>query len=140
MQQEATQEFVVWQSGELLFIVVSGIAPAKSHLAIGNGDEAMVGDGHAMGVAAEILQHILGTTEGTFQVDHPVFSKQWPEPSSEDLGFGEQYLVNRPSRLLNRLQRDQFVVVSMAVNDEFCPTLRKRRLVQSVGVETRCVK
>jgi len=50
----------------------------------------MVGDGHAMGVAAEILQHILGATEGTLQVDHPVLSKQWPEPSSEDLGFGEQ--------------------------------------------------
>jgi hypothetical protein len=31
----------------------------------------MVGDGHAMGVAAEILQHIFGTTEGAFQVDHP---------------------------------------------------------------------
>ena len=50
----------------------------------------MVGDGHAMGVAAEIVQHIFGATEGTFQVDHPVFSKQWPEPSSEDLGFGEE--------------------------------------------------
>ena len=72
MQQEATQEFVMGQSGELLFVVVSGIAPAKSHLAIGNGDEAMVGDGHAMGVAAEILQHILGAAEGTFQVHHPV--------------------------------------------------------------------
>jgi len=53
----------------------------------------MVGDGHAMGVAAEILQHILGATEGTSQVDHPVLSKQWPEPSSEDLGFGEELQV-----------------------------------------------
>ncbi len=53
----------------------------------------MVGDGHAMGVAAEILQHIFGATEGTFQVHHPVFSKQWPEPSSEDLGFGEELQV-----------------------------------------------
>jgi len=50
----------------------------------------MVGDGHAMGVAAEIVQHIFGATEGTFQVDHPVFSKQWPQPSREDLGFGEE--------------------------------------------------
>ena len=50
----------------------------------------MVGDGHAMGVAAEILQHIFGASEGTFQVNHPVFSKQWPEPSSKDLGFGEE--------------------------------------------------
>jgi hypothetical protein len=50
-------------------------------------------DGHAMGVAAEILQHIVRATEGTFQVDDPVLSKQWPEPSSEDLGFGEQLEV-----------------------------------------------
>src|SRR5258708_15066353 len=53
----------------------------------------MVGDGHAMGVAAEILQHILGATEGTSQVDDPVLSKQRPEPSSEDLGFGEELQV-----------------------------------------------
>jgi len=46
-----------------------------------------------MGVAAEILQHILGATEGTSQVDDPVLSKQWPEPSSEDLGFGEELQV-----------------------------------------------
>ena len=46
-----------------------------------------------MGVAAEILQHIVRATEGTFQVDDPVLSKQWPEPSSEDLGFGEQLEV-----------------------------------------------
>ena len=52
----------------------SGITPAKSDLAIGEGDQAMVGDGHAMGVAAQILQHIFGATEGTFQVDHPVLS------------------------------------------------------------------
>jgi len=50
----------------------------------------MVGDGHAMGVAAEILQHIFGATKGTFQVHHPVLSKQWPEPSREDLGFAKQ--------------------------------------------------
>ena len=29
----------------------------------------MVGDGHTMGVAAQVLQHIFGTTKGTFQVD-----------------------------------------------------------------------
>src|SRR6266404_3179690 len=40
----------------------------------------MIGDSHAVGVAAEILQHILGATEGSFQVHHPVLSKQWPEP------------------------------------------------------------
>ncbi len=50
----------------------------------------MVRDSHPMGVAAEIVQHIFGATEGAFQVDHPVLSKQWPQPSGEDLGFGEE--------------------------------------------------
>jgi hypothetical protein len=75
MQQEAAQELIVGQSGELL--LVGGIAPAEGDLAIGKGNQAMVGDGHTMGVAAEIVQHILGTTEGAFQVDHPILPEQW---------------------------------------------------------------
>jgi hypothetical protein len=45
----------------------------------------MVGDGHTMSVAAQIVQHIFGATEGTFQVDHPVLSKQRPQPGGKDL-------------------------------------------------------
>jgi hypothetical protein len=32
----------------------------------------MIGDGHAMGVAAEIAQHLHRTTEGGFGIDDPV--------------------------------------------------------------------
>src|ERR1700730_2849568 len=78
VQQEAAQELVDGEGHELLLVVVSGIAPAKGDLAIGEGDQAMVGDGHAMGVAAQILQHVLGATERTFQVDHPVLSVEGP--------------------------------------------------------------
>jgi hypothetical protein len=31
-----------------------------------------------MGVAAQIMQDIFGTAEGTFQIDDPVFSVEWP--------------------------------------------------------------
>ena len=62
----------------------------KGDLAIGKGDQAMVGDGHAMGVAAEILQDILGATEGTFQVDHPVLSIEWSQPGGEGLGLSKK--------------------------------------------------
>jgi hypothetical protein len=57
---------------------VSRITPAKSDLAIGEGDQAMVGDGHTVSVAAQILENILGATERWFRVDHPVLSEQWP--------------------------------------------------------------
>src|ERR1700730_15453745 len=49
----------------------------------------MVGDGHTVSVAAQIVQHIFGATEGTFQVDHPVLSKQRPQPGGKDLGLSE---------------------------------------------------
>jgi len=33
-------------------------------LAVGQREQAMVRDGHAMGVTAQILEHILGATKG----------------------------------------------------------------------------
>jgi hypothetical protein len=36
------------------------------------------------------MEHIVGTAEGWFGVDDPVFSEQWSEPGSEDLGLREQ--------------------------------------------------
>src|SRR5260370_10956575 len=45
----------------------------------------MVGDGHAMGVAPQILQHELRATERRFQVDDPVLSVQGSQPGGKDL-------------------------------------------------------
>ncbi len=47
-----------------------------------------------MGVAAQIVQHIFGAAEGTFQVDHPVLSKQRPQPGSEDLRLRKKFQVS----------------------------------------------
>src|SRR6267143_184602 len=60
VQQEAAQEFIERKSQQLLFVVVSGVAPAKGDLLFDKRDQAMVGDSHTMGVAAQILEHILG--------------------------------------------------------------------------------
>jgi hypothetical protein len=45
MQQEAAQELIDRKSHQLLFVVVSGIAPVESDLAIRKGNQAMIGDG-----------------------------------------------------------------------------------------------
>jgi len=60
----------------------------------------MVRDGHAMGVAAKILEYILGATEGWFALDHPVLSKQWSEPGGEDLGPSDRCQIAREVELL----------------------------------------
>ncbi len=54
----------------------------------------MVGDGHAMGVAAQVLQHIGGTTKGAFQVHHPVLPVQWSQPGGEDVGLCQELQVS----------------------------------------------
>ena len=43
-----------------------------------------------MGIAAEILQHVLGSAEGWFGVDNPIFAEERTQPGSEELGMGER--------------------------------------------------
>src|SRR5690349_24055614 len=50
----------------------------------------MVGDGDAVGGAAEILQDVLGPAEGWFGVDDPVFAEERTQPGREELGMGER--------------------------------------------------
>ena len=71
------------------FIMVGGVAPAKGDLVVGERDQAMIGDGHAMGVAAEILEHVFGSTEGRLAVNHPMACERVVEPGGEDLGMSE---------------------------------------------------
>ena len=44
-----------------------------------------------MGVAAQVLQNMFGTSEGRFAVDHPWMTEQWSEECGKGLG-GSQYL------------------------------------------------
>ena len=49
----------------------------------------MIGDGHAMGVAAEIAQHLHGSAEGGLGIDDPVVAVQAAEEFGELLRIGE---------------------------------------------------
>ncbi len=49
----------------------------------------MVGDGHAMGVQAEILEDILGAAERWLGVDHPVLAKRRSQPGGKGFGVSE---------------------------------------------------
>jgi len=59
----------------------------------------MVGDGHAMGVAAQILEHKLWATEGWFQIDDPVCSVQGSEPGGKDVWLSEEDEVSVKTEL-----------------------------------------
>jgi hypothetical protein len=52
------------------------ILPAESDLIIVEGHEAVIGDGHAVGVAGEVTDDMLGSTERWFGIDYLVLAKQ----------------------------------------------------------------
>jgi len=64
VKQETPQELVARDGHQFLLIVIGGVAPAEGDLFIGQCDQAMVGDGDAMSIAAEILQDVLGSPKG----------------------------------------------------------------------------
>jgi len=78
MEQEAAQELFDSQSHEPLLVAVCGVSPAKCDVAFRECDEPGVGDGDAMGVGAEIAQHMFRAAERRLGVDDPVVSEQYP--------------------------------------------------------------
>jgi hypothetical protein len=49
----------------------------------------VVGKGDAVGVGAEIAQHVFRTTEGRLGIDEPVLAEQYSEPGCEGSWLGE---------------------------------------------------
>jgi len=59
----------------------------------------MIRDGYAMGVAAKVVEYVLGAAEGWFGVNDPIFAKQWSEPGGENLGLSEWSQIARKVQL-----------------------------------------
>ena len=66
VKQEAADEFMVGQSGS------AAVLGGKADTVLVHGDEALIGDGHPMRVAAQVLVDMARAAEGGFGVDHPV--------------------------------------------------------------------
>jgi len=62
----------------------------------------VIGNRHAVGVAAEITENVLGATEGWFAIDHPVLPEQRAEKGRESLGFHQKLQVTVEAELALR--------------------------------------
>ena len=98
-KQEAAQELIDRQGHEPLLVAVSGVSPAEGDVAIGESNQPVVGDGDAVGVGAEIAQHVFRSTEGRLGIDDPVLAEQHSEPGCEGPWFGERREVGRGTRV-----------------------------------------
>jgi hypothetical protein len=60
VQQEATEEFMEREIHQSLFIVMGGVTPAKGDFVVGERDQSVVGDSHAMSDGRDNGAHALG--------------------------------------------------------------------------------
>ena len=89
VQQEAAQELLDGQRHGPLLVAMGGISPAEGHVLLGERDQPAVGDSHAMGVGAEIAQHIFRSSEGALGVDDPVMAEEYAQPCCEGTRLGQ---------------------------------------------------
>src|SRR6266571_1846735 len=90
VEQKPPQEFVHGQAHQPLFVLVSGVPPAKGDLAVSEGDQPTIGDGDAVSVSAEIPDDVLRTAERAFAIDDPVVAEELPDPGRERLRMSEE--------------------------------------------------
>jgi len=83
MEQEAAHKLQSIQGHGLLLVAVCGITPAKGNLTVLEAQESTVGDGDAVSVVSQVLNHMPRAREGLLDVDNPVFIFERPGKSIE---------------------------------------------------------
>ena len=102
VEQEAAQEFLDRKGHEALLVAVRGVSPTKGDLPALEGDQAVIGDRHAVGVATEITENMFWTTEGQLAVDHPVLTEEGTEERSEHFRFCQKLEIPVEAQLALR--------------------------------------
>ena len=89
VQQEAPDELVGLQTHGLDGAVVAIVLPGEGDMIVVAGLDAAVGDGDAMGVAAEIGENLRGAAERLLGVDDPIDAPRGGQMGGERRGIGE---------------------------------------------------
>jgi hypothetical protein len=76
MEEKTPDEFMGIKGQGLLSISIFAISITQGDLAVLDVEDAVIGQSHAVGVAAEVIKHGLWRTERLFGVNHPVLFPQ----------------------------------------------------------------
>lgn len=74
VKQKAAQELLCGQCHIALDVSMGTISPSEGNLSIVKGDQSMIGNGHSMGVTAEIFENMFRAAERALAVDDPIFT------------------------------------------------------------------
>ena len=79
MEEETAQELMGRNGHDLLLAAVGVVSPAERDAIVLEGHEAMVGDGDAVGVAGQVVEHVFGAAEGRLGINDPVLLAELAE-------------------------------------------------------------
>jgi len=71
VQQEAADKLFGLQYHRFLLGIVAIILVAEGHLALGDVQEPTIGNGHPVGITADVVQYLLRAGERPLGVHHP---------------------------------------------------------------------
>jgi hypothetical protein len=94
----------------LVPVAVPVVLPAEADPLAVDGDQAIVGDGDAVGVAPDIVEDLRRTSEGPLGIDHPLGTARWCQVAAECCGLmqvtvlGEEVQFARGKCLLQMVE------------------------------------
>ena len=100
MQHQPPQEFHGLEREGTQAVAALVVLGAEGHLATLQGHEPMVGDGHAMRRAGQVLQDVLRVLDGLFGVDDPLLVAQRREEPLPGGGLGKFPTTTREGQLV----------------------------------------
>src|SRR3954453_8237030 len=68
-----------------VLVVMSIVLPTKTHLIVVHREQPMIRDGNTMGVASQVLQHVLRSTKRRLGIHQPLLPEQCAQESGKGL-------------------------------------------------------
>ncbi len=89
VQQEAAEELGGLERQDLFSMAVAVTLPAEGDLTVLESQQPVIGDGHLVSVATQVIQHLGGTPEGRFGINDPLGLAAVLEPLHESRSGGQ---------------------------------------------------
>jgi len=100
MLQVAAEELFQRESHGAALAVMGVVLPAKGDLIAVHRKEAVIRDRHAMGVAGQILQDVLGSAKGPLRINNPFFPEERAQERCECLLVRERLTFPEEGKLI----------------------------------------
>ena len=67
------------------------ILPSECDVAVGPGHQRVVGDGHAVRIAGQILEYVFWSAQRRLGINHPILAEQRPQKGGKWLGLAQMF-------------------------------------------------